>query len=77
MHLEAVIEQVWRCIWRARSFNSEIHLEDMMESEFVDALGGQDQVELSDALGGRDQASLGKHWKAVIELLRDALGGRD
>jgi len=27
MHLEAVIEPVWRCIWRPRSSNAEIHLE--------------------------------------------------
>jgi hypothetical protein len=27
MHLEAVIEQVWRCIWRPRSSYSEMHLE--------------------------------------------------
>jgi len=38
MHLEAEIEGIWRCTWRPRS------------SEFGDALGGQDQVELRDAL---------------------------
>jgi len=27
MHLEAVIERVWRFIWRPRSCNSEMHLE--------------------------------------------------
>jgi hypothetical protein len=27
MHLEAVIERVWTCIWRPRSSNSEMHLE--------------------------------------------------
>jgi hypothetical protein len=27
MHLEGVIERVWRCIWRPRSSNSEMHLE--------------------------------------------------
>jgi len=27
MHLEAVIERVWRCIWRPRSSNSEMQLE--------------------------------------------------
>jgi hypothetical protein len=26
MHLEAVIERVWRCTWRPRSCNSEMHL---------------------------------------------------
>jgi len=27
MHLEAVIEQVWRCIWRPGLSNSEMHFE--------------------------------------------------
>jgi hypothetical protein len=27
MHLEAVMERVWRCIWRPRSSNSLMHLE--------------------------------------------------
>jgi hypothetical protein len=27
MHLEAVIELVWKCIWRPRSSNAEMHLE--------------------------------------------------
>ena len=27
MHLEAVIERVWKCIWSQRPSNSEIHLE--------------------------------------------------
>jgi len=31
MHLEAVIERVWRCIWRLRSCNSEMHLEAVIE----------------------------------------------
>jgi len=34
MHLEAVIERVWRCTWRLRS------------SELRDALGGGDRVSL-------------------------------
>jgi len=34
MHLEAVIERVWRCIWRARL------------SELRDALGGRDRASL-------------------------------
>jgi hypothetical protein len=34
MHLEAMIEQVWRCKWRPRS------------SELRDALGGRDQASL-------------------------------
>jgi hypothetical protein len=31
MHLEAAIEQVWRCIWRPRSCNSEMHLEAVIK----------------------------------------------
>ena len=31
MHLQAVIERVWRCIWRLRSSNSEMHLEAVIE----------------------------------------------
>jgi hypothetical protein len=38
MHLEAVIERVWRCTWRPSL------------SEFGDALGGRDGVQLRDAL---------------------------
>jgi len=34
MHVEAVIERVWRCNWRPRS------------SELRDALGGRDRVSL-------------------------------
>jgi len=34
MHLEAVIERVWRCTWRLRS------------SELRDALGGRDRASL-------------------------------
>ena len=33
MHLEAVIERVWRCIWKRRSNNSEMHLEDVIERD--------------------------------------------
>jgi hypothetical protein len=31
MHLEAVIERDWRCIWRPRSSHSEMHLEAVIE----------------------------------------------
>jgi len=31
MHLEAVIERVGRCIWRPKSCNEEMHLEDTIE----------------------------------------------
>jgi len=64
MHLEAVIERVWRFIWRLRSSNS-------------DALGVRDQVELRDTLGGCDRESLEMHLEAEIVYLRDALGGCD
>ena len=32
MRLEAVIVQVWRCIWRPRWCNSEMHLEAKIKS---------------------------------------------
>ena len=31
MHLEAVIERVWRYIWRPRLCNSEMNLEAVIE----------------------------------------------
>jgi len=31
MHLEAEIEWVWRCIWRPRWSNSEMHLEAVIK----------------------------------------------
>jgi hypothetical protein len=65
MHIEALIERVWRCIWRRRLRKSrdapggrdgaglEMHLD--AEIEYLrDALGDQDQAELRDALGGRN-----------------------
>jgi hypothetical protein len=66
MHLEAMIERVWRCIWRPLS------------SEFGDAFGGRDRASLEmhleakiellrDALGGRDRASVEIHLKALME----------
>jgi hypothetical protein len=54
MHLEAVIERVWRCTWRPSS------------SELRDAVGGRDQVELRDALGGCDRASWEMHLEAMV-----------
>jgi len=54
MHLETVI--VWtRCTRRLQS------------SEFGDALGDRDRVELRDALGGRNQAGFEMHLEAEIE----------
>jgi hypothetical protein len=67
MNLQAVIERVWKCIWRPESCNFEMHLEAVMKSEFGDALGCQDRVEFRDVPGGHDRARLEKHWEAVIE----------
>jgi len=76
MHLEAVIEGVWRYTWRPGS------------SEFGDALGGRDWAslemhleaviervcrgtwrlwssEFGDTLGGRNRASMNEYWEAV------------
>jgi hypothetical protein len=55
MHMEAVIERVWRCLWRPRP------------SEFEVALEGREQVEFRDALGGCDRAGLEMHLEAEIE----------
>ena len=51
MYLEAVIKRGWRCTWRPRL------------SEFGDALGGQDKVELRDALGGHDHVTQRYTWR--------------
>jgi len=55
MHLEAVIERVWRCTWRLRS------------SELRDALGGRDQTSLEIHLEGvieRDWTSI---WRRPMD----------
>jgi len=31
MHLEAMIDWVWRCIWRPQSCNSEMHMDTVIE----------------------------------------------
>jgi hypothetical protein len=61
MHLEAVIEEVWRCTWRRWScefggrgrVSLELHFEAQIER-------------LRDGLGGANQASLEIHSEAVI-----------
>jgi hypothetical protein len=74
MHLEAMIERVWRCNWKPRL------------SKLRDALGGRDGAsfeidleavivrtwrpyssEFRHALGGHDRASLEIHLEAEIE----------
>ena len=62
MHLEAVIEPVWRFTWRSQSY------------EFGDALGGRDYARWRctwrpcwGELGGRNRVSLEIHLEAVIE----------
>ena len=42
-------------------------------SDFSDAVGRRDQVELRDALGGRDRAGSVMHLEGEFEELRDAL----
>ena len=54
MHLDDVIERVWRCTWTTWS------------SMFEDALGRHHRASLEDALGGHDQASLEMHLEAMI-----------
>jgi hypothetical protein len=49
MHLEAVIQRVWRCTWRPRS--SELRCTLWLgQSEFGDALAGYDRVRLEEYL---------------------------
>jgi len=54
MHREAMIERTERCTWRPRS------------SEYGDALGGRDLLELGDALGGGDRVSMEIHLEDEI-----------
>ena len=66
MHLEAVIERIWRCTWRLSS------------SEFGDALGGRHRASLEMhfevviervwryALGGRNRGCLEMHLEVMI-----------
>jgi hypothetical protein len=82
MHLEAEIEQVWRCIWRPRSSNSKIHL----EAEIM--LNSEMHLEVVIERVWR-WCNSEMHLEAVIERvwrytwrprsseLRAALGGRD
>jgi len=77
MHLEAVIDRVWRCTGRPWS------------SECGNALGVQDRVNSEEELGGRDQLSLEIHWEAEVKWTQrctsrpwlsefgDAIGDRD
>jgi len=74
MHLEAVIEWVWRCTWRPWSCelagrnraSLEIHLEAVIERVWR-CTWRPWSSKVGDALGGRDRASLEMHWEAVIE----------
>jgi len=67
MHLEAVIERVWRCVWRPRSCNSEMHLEAVIERVWR-CIWRPRSSNSRDALGGRDRASLEMHLEAEIKL---------
>jgi len=50
MQMEAMVVRTW----------------GLRSTEFGDALGGRDQLELRDALGGCDQATLEMHLEAMI-----------
>ena len=68
MHLEAVIERVWRCTWRPRL------------SELRDALGGRDRRDRA-SLEMHFEAVIERvwrcNWRSRLSELRDALRGRD
>jgi len=53
MHLEAVIEQVWRCTWRPRS------------NGLRDSLGSRNCAWWEDTLGGHDRSRLEEYLEAV------------
>jgi len=62
MHLEAVIERVWRCTWRLSSSKfGDMHLGSMIvrtwrpkSSKFEDPLGGRDCARLDEYLEAVD-----------------------
>jgi hypothetical protein len=54
MHLEAVVEQVWRCIWRLRLSNSDMHLDTKIKKTQTARVNSEISTELSDTLGGHD-----------------------
>jgi len=60
MHLEAVIERVWRCTWRPRS------------SELRAALGGRDRASLEMHL----QAMMERDWNLEVVDLEAVGGRR-
>jgi len=78
IYLEAVIELVWRCIWRPRSIemrdtlggrhqsNWELYLEAVIELVWRCTWRPRSS-ELRDTLGSRDQSSLEMHWEAEVE----------
>jgi len=65
MHLEAVIERVWRCTWRLRS------------SELRDALGGRDRASLEMHLETEIEWTQRCTWRPGSSKFGDALGGHD
>jgi len=65
MHLEAVIEQVWRCPWRPTL------------RQLRDALGGRDRARLEMHLEAETERVCRCNWGPTLSELRDALGGRD
>jgi len=63
MHLEAVIEHVWRCTWRP----SSIEFEDInLEAMIVRTLRSQ-SGKFGGTFEGRDRASSELHLEAMIE----------
>jgi len=70
MHLDAVIERIWRCIWRPRLCNIEMHFESVIEQVWR-CTWRLWSSELRDALEGRDRASLEMHMEAEIKLISE------
>jgi hypothetical protein len=65
MHLEAAIEQVWRCTWRPRL------------SEFGDPIGSHEQATLLMHLGAAIEQVWRCTWRLPSSVFGDALGGHD
>jgi len=65
MHLEAVIEPVWRCTWRLRS------------TEPRDALGGRDRASLEMHLETEIDSTLRCTWNPGLIEFGDALRDQD
>jgi len=66
MHLEAVIERVWRSAWRLGLSNLRNALGGRDRASFEMHLEAERSSELRDPLGGRDRVNSEMHLEALI-----------